>query len=62
MDEIIQIISNLGFPIGMSCALFWYMTKQMEAHKQEINDLKDVIAESNTIMAGLKQVIEDRLT
>lgn len=62
MDEIIQIISNLGFPIGMSIALFWYMTKQMEVHKQEINDLKDVIAESNTIMAGLKQVIEDRLT
>jgi hypothetical protein len=33
----------------------------METHKQEMNDLRDVIAKNNEILAGLKQLIEDRV-
>jgi hypothetical protein len=61
MDVITQIVSTVGFPIAMAIALFWYMTKQMETHKQEMNDLRDVIAKNNEILAGLKQLIEDRV-
>ena len=61
MEVITQIVSTVGFPIAMAVALFWYMTKQMETHKQEMNDLRDVIAKNNEILAGLKQLIEDRV-
>lgn len=61
LEPIAQVAGNLGFPVGMSIALFWYMTKQMEIHKQETAELRDVISENNEILAGLKQLIEDRL-
>lgn len=61
MDPIAQVVSSVGFPIAMAIALFWYMTKQMEIHKQETAELRDVISENNEILAGLKQLIEDRL-
>ena len=37
------------------------MKKEQENHKEEVNGLKDVIAENNTILAQLKQLIEDKL-
>ena len=50
MDDIVNIISSVGFPIAMTLLLFWYMTrqndridKQNEAHKEETNSLKDAI-------------------
>ena len=51
----------LAVASAMAIALFWYMTKQMEIHKQETAELRDVISENNEILAGLKQLIEDRL-
>ena len=62
MEEITQIISTVGFPIAMSGALFWYMTRQMETHKLETEELRDVIQKNNEILAGLKQLIEDRVS
>lgn len=61
MEDITQVISTLGFPIAMSVALFWYMTRQMEVHKAETMELRDVIQQNNEILAGLKQLIEDKL-
>lgn len=61
MDEWLTAISTVGFPICCCIAIFWYMTKQMESHKQEMSELKDVISENNSILASLKQLIEDKL-
>lgn len=61
MEDIASVVSTLGFPVAMSVALFWYMTKQMETHKAETLELRDVIAQNNEILAGLKQLIEDKL-
>lgn len=61
MEDIASVVSTLGFPVAMSVALFWYMTKQMETHKAETSELRDVIAHNNEILAGLKQLIEDKL-
>ena len=50
MDNIVNIISSVGFPIAMTLLLFWYMTKQIDKiteiqkdHKEETNGLKDAI-------------------
>ena len=37
------------------------MTKEQETHKAEMNELKDVIAGNNEVLAQLKQLIEDKL-
>lgn len=49
MEEIINIISTLGFPIAVCLLLFWYVNKIQDQHKEEINELKNVI-ENNTLV------------
>lgn len=58
LNDIITIISNLGFPIAMCGALFWYMVKQREAHKEETDHLKDTITENTKVLAELTTLIK----
>lgn len=57
-DTIIQIISSLGFPIVMCGALFWYMVKQRQAHQEEMEHLKDTIAENTKVLVELRTLID----
>jgi len=61
MQDIITAISTVGFPIVFCLLLFWYLRQETESHKTEMNDLKNVISENNSILASLKQLIEDKL-
>ena len=53
MDNIVNVISSVGFPIAMALLLFWYMTKQNEAHKEETNGLKDAISKLELAITAL---------
>lgn len=45
-----QLVGSLGFPIVCCGALFWYMVKEKEAHKEEMEELrKSVEANTNAI-------------
>ncbi|UWI20460.1 MAG: BhlA holin family protein [Bacteriophage sp.] len=57
-NTIIQIVSSLGFPIVMCGALFWYMVKQREAHKEETEHLKDTLNENTKVLAELTTLIK----
>ena len=53
MDEIIKVISSVGFPIAMALLLFWYMTKQDENHKTETASLRDAINKLEVAITAL---------
>lgn len=53
MDEITTLISTLGFPIASCIALFWYMTKESERHKEETDKLKQSIDNNTLIITKL---------
>lgn len=57
-NNIIQIISSLGFPIVMCGALFWYMVKQRDVHKEETDHLKDTINENTKVLTELTSLIK----
>ena len=61
MTEILTAISTVGFPIVFCILLFWYLREETTNHKDEVAELKSVISENNTILASLKQLIEDKL-
>lgn len=61
LEFLVQNLPNMGFPIIVSGALFWYMREQMKVHKEETDGLKGVISEMNVMLASLKQLIEDKL-
>ena len=60
-EDIVSIISTVGFPIAMCLLLVWNMKQEQETHKSEVLELKDVISRNNEILASLKQLIEDKL-
>lgn len=53
MDNIVNIISSVGFPIAMALLLFWYMAKQDENHKQETQSLRDAINKLEVAITAL---------
>lgn len=48
MDNIVQIISNLGFPIGCVIVMFYMWNKERESHETEVKELREIIAEVKT--------------
>jgi len=57
-DAIMQLIGSLGFPIAMCLMIFWYLMKETESHKEEVNMLRDVIQKNTEALIELK----DKLT
>ena len=48
MDEVIQIIQTLGFPIAVAIAMFWQNNKLQEQHKEEMSKITEAL-ENNTL-------------
>lgn len=57
-DIIMNAISTLGFPIVVCAALFWYINKQNENHKDEITALRSTIEENTNIIHEVKELIK----
>ena len=58
MMDITQIISTGGFPIAAYVAMFWYMIKQSDAHKEEMNMVKDALNANTAALIELKGYLE----
>ena len=50
MEEIVSIISNLGFPIACACVMFWQMEKERESHKAESEKWVEAINNNTRVM------------
>ena len=61
IDVVVQAISTIGFPIAMCLIMFYFLHREQENHKEEMMELRSVIAQNNEVLASLKQLIEDKL-
>ena len=60
MDNIVNVISSVGFPIAMCLLLFWYMQKESENHKSETNSLKEAINELRIAITTLVNKLDEK--
>jgi len=60
MEEVINAVSTVGFPIAMSLLLFWYLQKESENHKEETASLKDAINKLEIAITTLISRLEDK--
>lgn len=60
MEEIINAVSTVGFPIAMSLLLFWYLQRESENHKEETASLKDAINKLEIAITTLINRLEDK--
>lgn len=58
MMDITQIVSTVGFPIAAYVAMFWYMIKQTDAHKEEMETVKEALNANTAALIELKSYLE----
>lgn len=56
-NTMIQLVSNLGFPIVCVGVLFWMQYKQQEAHAKESMRWSDVLSENTEALRDLREVV-----
>lgn len=59
MEEIMNAISTVGFPIAMSLMLFIYLQKETESHKEEQAKLTEAINELKIAIVTLTTKMEE---
>lgn len=58
IDSVIQLVSNVGFPVAVCIALFFYMEKQNERHQQETDKLNETVQSNTKVLTELCTLIK----
>ena len=53
VNAVTTAISTLGFPIVMCGAMFCYMLKEKDAHKEEMNSITEALNNNTLILQKL---------
>ena len=53
VNAVTTAISTLGFPIVMCGAMFWFMLKENETHKEEMNRVTEALNNNTLILQKL---------
>lgn len=59
LDVISEFISNVGFPIAVTGALFYQMMKTSEANQRTFQDFKTIIQENTSSIQQMQQVVKE---
>lgn len=55
MKEFFDIVSNLGFPIGVSCYLLFRFEKKLDALEEAVRKMADQVDDNNKLLEGCKR-------
>lgn len=55
IDGIVQLISNVGFPIAVCCYLLWYFDKKDEQHKEEIDKMSESLNNNTAAIIAMTE-------
>lgn len=59
VQTLTQLVSSVGFPI-VACLIMWKaLQDSTEAHKEEINAIKDSLNQNTIVLTELKQMLQD---
>lgn len=58
IDSVAQLVSNVGFPVAVCIALFFYMEKQNERHQQETDKLNETVQSNTKVLTELCTLIK----
>ena len=58
VNEIASLISNVGFPVAVCIALFFYMEKQNERHQSETDKLNETVQSNTKVLTELCTLIK----
>lgn len=53
VNIVVQIVQSVGFPIVCCGALFWYMIKQRDVHKEETDKMTTAINNNTQVLTQI---------
>lgn len=56
--DLMQLIGSLGFPIAACCAMFYYLQKEQEAHKVEMQLMTEALNRNTDVLIELKTTMK----
>lgn len=57
VNQILQAVGSLGFPIVACGAMFYYLQKEQESHKAEMQMVTDALNRNTEVLTELKTII-----
>lgn len=60
MNEIIELINSVGFPIAMCIALFWMNNGSLKTQQQTLSEIKTVISSNTDAIENLADTIKEK--
>lgn len=58
MNEVLQAITTVGFPIAMCLIMAWYIREIEIRHNNEVNALKDALNNNTLALQHLADITE----
>lgn len=58
MDNILQAINTVGFPIALTLILLWYIYDSSNKHKQEIDKISEALNNNTLALTKLLDRME----
>lgn len=57
-NELVQVISNLGFPIVCCIAMAWYVKYMTDKYQGEVDGLKETIDSNTQVITEMKAMVQ----
>lgn len=62
MNEIVNTIGSLGFPIVCCGALFWFIWKMLEKHDAESKEFAEAINRNSLVIERMTALLESEFS
>lgn len=59
VNDVVSIISTVGFPIAACVALFWQSTQMQKQHKEEMDGVKEALNNNTLVVQKLVDKLSD---
>lgn len=58
MNEVVTLITNVGFPIGLTLILLWYIYDSNNKHKEEMDKMSEALNNNTLALTKLIDKLE----
>lgn len=59
VNDVVSIISTVGFPIAACVALFWQSNQMQKQHKEELDGVKEALNNNTLVVQKLVDKLSD---
>lgn len=59
VNDVVSIISTVGFPIAACVALFWQSNQMQKQHKEEMDGVKEALNNNTLVVQKLVDKLSD---